>query len=199
MGALGQVDISGWAIDPGTADPIEVHVYVNGQWGGAFTAGGYRPDVGGAYPGYGDNHGFSGSVRANDASNTVCAYGINTGAGDTNSLLGCKVIDVPVGPIGNLDGVSAGTPGRLDVGGWAIDPDTTDPIEVHIYVNGRWGGAFTAGGSRTDVGAVYPGYGDNHGFSGSVTAAVSESYTVCAYGINVGPGDTNPLLGCRTT
>ena len=198
-GALGQIDVGGWAIDPDTTESIQVHIYVNGRWGGAFTAGGTRPDVGGAYPGYGDNHGFSGSVRANDAANTVCAYGINVGAGDTNSLLGCKVIDVPVNPIGNLDGVSVGAPGELNVGGWAIDPDTTDPIQVHIYVNGRWGGAFTAGGNRPDVGGAYPGYGDNHGFSGTVAAAASDSYRVCAYGINVGPGDTNPLLGCRTT
>ena len=203
-GAPGQLDVSGWALDPGTAEPIAVHIYVNGQWGGAFTADATRTDVGSAFPGYGDSHGFSGSVAVRSAVNTVCAYGINQGAGDTNPLLGCKVIDVPVNPFGDLNSLSLGSPDpsdpdhvQIDMGGWAIDPGTTGPIQVHIYVNGQWGGAFTADATRTDVGSAYPGYGDSHGFSGSVTAAVSGSYTVCAYGINLGAGDTNPLLGCR--
>ena len=195
-GAPGEIDLSGWAIDPNTTGSIPVHVYVNGQWGGEFTADGSRPDVGGAFPGYGDNHGFSGTVAARAASNTVCAYGINTVPGDANPLLGCKVVNVAVDPFGNLEGVSAGAPGEIDLSGWAIDPSITGPIQVHVYVNGQWGGEFTADGSRPDVGDAFPAYGDNHGFSGTV-AARAASNTVCAYGINTGAGDANPLLGCK--
>ena len=110
-----------------------------------------------AYPGYGDNHGFSGTVAARAATNTVCAYGINQGAGDTNPLLGCKVIDVPVDPFGDLNTLSLTGPNPsdpsqvlIDMSGWAIDPGITGPIQVHVYVNGQWGGAFTAGGYRPD-------------------------------------------------
>ncbi|HDZ59833.1 MAG TPA: hypothetical protein ENH44_03490, partial [Actinobacteria bacterium] len=167
----GQISLDGWAIDPSIISPIKVHVYVNGQWGGEFTADASRPDVGAAYPGYGDNHGFSATATANAASNTVCVYGIDVnpeGApGGSNALLGCKTVDLAVDPFGDLNGVSEDTnnPGQLTLDGWAIDPNTTGPIQVHVYVNGQWGGAFTADASRPDVGAAFPGYGDNHGFS----------------------------------
>ena len=139
-------------------------------------------------------------ATANAASNTVCVYGIDVnpeGApGGSNALLGCKTVDLAVDPFGDLNGVSEDTnnPGQLTLDGWAIDPNTTGPIQVHVYVNGQWGGEFTADASRPDVGAAYPGYGDNHGFSATATANAA-SNTVCAYGINQGPGG-NALLGC---
>ena len=194
-GDPGRLDIDGWAIDPDTSDPIDVHIYVNGRWATAIAADGSRPDVGSAIPGYGDNHGFSGSISTDAAGNTVCAYGINNGPGE-NVLLGCKTVNVQVNPFGALDGVSVDSSGQIDVGGWAIDPDTGDPIDVHVYVNGRWGGVLAADGDRPDVGIAYPDYGDSHGFSG-IVGAQAGSNTVCAYGINQGPGG-NALLGCRT-
>jgi len=194
-GEPGSLNVSGWVIDPDTTDAIDVHIYVNGQFASALTADASRHDVGMAVPGYGDNHGFSGSVVTAAASNTVCAYGINNGPGD-NVLLGCKVVNVQVNPYGSLDGVSVDSTGTIDVGGWAIDPDTASPVDVHVYVNGRFAGAISADGDRGDVGKAFPAYGDRHGFDGSVTAD-SSSNTVCAYGINTGAGG-NALLGCRT-
>ncbi len=71
-----------------------------------------------------------------------------------------------VNPFGSLNGVSAAPGGKINVGGWAIDPDATGPIDVHVYVNGAFKGALTANSSRTDIGAAFPGYGADHGFSG---------------------------------
>ena len=65
-------------------------------------------------------------------------------------------------PYGNLEIVSA-EPGYFRVAGWAIDPDTASPIEVHIYVRGV-GIPLVANGSRPDVGAVNPNSGSLHGF-----------------------------------
>ena len=48
--------------------------------------------------------------------------------------------------------------------GWAIDPDTTAPLTVHVYVDGVWAGQSTAGVARPDVGNAYPGFGSGHGF-----------------------------------
>ncbi len=189
----GYLTLKGWAIEPNTLFPIDVHAYVNGQWGDAFNAAEGRPDVGAAFPFYGPNHGFTWSVWAKAQSNTVCAYGINTGPGN-NVLLGCKTVNVAVYPFGNLESVTVGGPGLLNVKGWAIDPNNLGAIEVHFWVNGNYGGQLGAGGSRPDVGAIYPFYGANHGFSGTV--AGNPGSTVCAYGINTGPGD-NALLGCR--
>ena len=84
--------LTGWAIDPDTAGPVTVHVYVNGAWGGAYVASALRPDVGAYYPGFGSAHGLSVSVPVpTGGTSTVCAYTINQGPGTTNPLLGCRV------------------------------------------------------------------------------------------------------------
>ncbi len=57
-------------------------------------------------------------------------------------------------------------PGTVSVSGWAIDPDTAAPISVHVYV-GSVGEAIIADGVREDVGAAFPGYGAQHGFTWS--------------------------------
>jgi hypothetical protein len=191
------IQVRGWTIDPDTAAPVAIHVYVDGRWGGAFTANVARPDVGRAFPGYGDNHGFNASLSASPGPRQVCVYAINVGAGSTNPLLGCRTVTVLSGvPFGNLESVSAVT-GGVRIRGWTIDPDTTAPVAIHVYVDGRWGGAFTANVARPDVGRAFPGYGDNHGFNASLSASPGPRQ-VCVYAINVGAGSTNPLLGCRS-
>ncbi len=190
--AAGGVAVAGWAIDPDTAGPIAVHVYVDGS-GSALTASATRGDVGAAYPGYGSGHGFAATLRAAPGRHTVCAYGINTGAGG-NSVLGCRSVVVSGGdPFGSLD-VVAPAAGGVAVAGWAIDPDTAGPIAVHVYVDGS-GSALTASATRGDVGAAYPGYGSGHGFAATLRAAPGR-HTVCAYGINTGTGG-NRLLRCQ--
>ena len=78
--------------------------------------------------------------------------------------------------------------------GWALDPDTTQSVAVHIYV-GSAGAAYVADKPRGDVAAAY-GLGDRHGFSEFIPMA-SGTHTVCVYPINTGPGG-NSLIGCRT-
>jgi hypothetical protein len=192
-GAPGKIDLGGWIIDPDTPAPTDVHVYVNGVFSGAISANGTRGDVGAAFPGYGNQHGFSATVATQGSANLVCAYGINVGSGG-NSLLGCGRVDFPVNPFGSLDVVRAGAPGKIDLGGWLLDPDTPAPVDVHVYVNGVFSGAITANGTRGDVGAFFPGYGAQHGFSTTVAARGADNI-VCAYGINVGAG-SNSLIGC---
>jgi hypothetical protein len=194
---IGSLTVAGWAIDPDTPNPIDVHVYVNGAWGGAITANGPRADVGRAHPGYGDNHGYSLTIPARGGPSTVCVFGINVGAGGTNPQLGCKTVNVPGGPpIGAVDTVTVAG-GVLTVTGWAIDPDTASSIPVHGYVNDGWGTAATADTVRADVAKAYPGYGDKHGFQITLPARPGAN-TVCVYGINTGYGSVNPSLGCRT-
>lgn len=96
------------------------------------------------------------------------------------------------GPFGSLD---AAVPayGGVAVAGWAIDPDSTGPIAVHVYA-GPIGTALTADQGRPDVGAVYPGFGTDHGFSALVPANAGPQQ-VCAYGINIAGGG-NRLIGC---
>lgn len=189
----GSITVEGWTIDPDTTNPLEVHVYINGQLEAYGYADRPRPDVGAAYPGFGDNHGFSLSTRIAEGTHNVCIYAINVG-GSTNTLLGCRQVTVGGRPVGNLDGVAV-VGHRATVDGWALDPDTTAPVEIHVYVDGRFTTYGYAGNPRPDVGAAYPGFGSAHGFNLTFDVA-GGSHDICVYAINVG-GSANPLLGCR--
>lgn len=187
--------LRGWAIDPNTKDPIDLHLYVNGVWGGSWKANKARADVGAAYPQFGANHGFEFSFGVGQGTFEACVFGINVGAG-SNRLIGCKTLSTPSGPpVGNVE--SATLVGRTaTVSGWTIDPDTPASIEVHAYVNGAWGGSYRADVARADVGRAYPGYGNAHGFKIPIPVPVGTS-DICLFGINQGAGQ-NQSIGCRT-
>ncbi|MDQ0574690.1 hypothetical protein [Agromyces albus] len=193
------ITVSGWALDQDTVNSIPIHVYVDGV-GVALTADESRPDVGRAYPGYGDAHGFAETLSATAGRHRVCVFAINTGPGP-HTLLSCW--DVTVGqsapveagrsPLGNFEAATAAG-GSISISGWALDPDTASSIQVHVYVDGV-GAAYAADTPRADVGRAYPGLGDAHGFVESFAASPGR-HTVCVYGINTGPGP-HTLLGCR--
>ena len=190
----GSVTVSGWTLDPDTASPTAVHIYVDSS-GVAYTADQPRSDIASVYPGYGANHGFNFTLPISSGPHTVCAYGINTVGLGSNVQLGCKAVIVASGsPIGVLDSVSV-APGTITASGWVYDPDTAASIAVHIYSDSS-GIAFIADKSRPDVGAVY-GVGSNHGYT-ETFAATPGTHSVCSYGIDtVAPG-ANDQLGCRT-
>jgi hypothetical protein len=103
-------------------------------------------------------------------------------------------------PEGNVD-VADESGGVLHVQGWARDPDSTDPIQVHVYVDGRLVAVGDAGASRPDVLAAKAGSdkpaGPNHGFDIAVPIAPG-ARQVCVYGIDRAGGDDNALIGCRS-
>jgi hypothetical protein len=190
---VGNVVVRGWAIDANQAGPINVHVYVDGKPLTALTANVNRPDIGKAYPAFGAAHGYSATLKIPSGRHTICTYGINVGEG-ANKQLGCKAVTLPQNPFGSLDVVKSGS-GGIKASGWAIDPDTKAPITVHLYVGGKPVRAVTADISRRDLIPKY-GYGGAHGFSTTLPGGAG-AHTVCAYGINRGPG-ANTLLGCKT-
>ncbi len=99
-------------------------------------------------------------------------------------------------PFGSLDAVSTSS-GEVSLSGWAIDPDTVDPIAVHVNVDGKWGQSTMADVPRPDVDDALSGFfGPDHGFRVSLSVAAG-LHEVCAYAIDSTSG-TNPLLGCRT-
>src|SRR5262249_43519796 len=109
--------------------------------------------------------------------------------------VGCRNVFVESSPIGSLDVVRR-VPAGLRVGGWAIDPDTASPITTVVYVDGNGYSLGTSSGLRADISSTFPAYGGNHAYDGFVPAPPGW-HQVCAYGIDVGPGNNN-LLGCRT-
>ncbi len=188
----GSVRVGGWVLDPDVNTPIPVHVYVDGV-GSAIVADQSRADLGTVFPGYGPAHAFNALIPAPAGWHKVDVYGIDVGPGD-NRLIGSRMVLVGGEPFGAVDSVSVSN-GILTVAGWAIDPDTADPIPVHVYIDSS-PSAITANVSRPDVGIVYPDYGPNHGFATSRSISPG-THQVCIYAINQGAG-SNRLLACRT-
>lgn len=102
-----------------------------------------------------------------------------------------------VSPFGSVDAI-ASEPTGVRVSGWALDPDTAAPVTVHAYVDGVFAATAVAARVRPDVGAVFAGYGNARGFEISLTIARGD-HTVCVYGLDLGAGQGNVLLGCRLT
>lgn len=185
------VHVRGWAIDPDVTQPIPVHLYVDGA-GQAVDADFNRPDVGAAYPGYGASHGVDTSLDLSAGDHSICAYGINAGPGQ-NALLNCvQVVIEDHSPFGGTTVV--GTDHGARITGWVIDPDVTDPVIVHVYVDGVGTAIVRADTQRPDVARIYPAYGPAHGID-TTLALTAGAHQICSYGINQGSG-SNASLGC---
>lgn len=98
-------------------------------------------------------------------------------------------------PFGNVEAITA-SPGMITAAGWAVSPDTTDPVDVEVTVDSV-PTRFTADLDRPDVNAVYGGFvGDAHGYHAEI-AAEEGVHQVCVHGI--GPGaSVRSLLGCAS-
>jgi hypothetical protein len=189
----GQGVLEGWALDENTTAPIDVHVYVDGGWAAQVTAGASRPDVGAAYPGAGNAHGYSVTVPLRPGGNQVCAYAINVGPGNGNPEFGCRTLTLRVDPQGAAQVTGGAT--AATVSGWAVDPETAAAIDVHVYADGTFAKALTASVARPDVAEAVPGVGSKHGFRATLPLSPGK-HTVCVYAINVRQGAANPQLGC---
>lgn len=198
--APGVLRVRGWTADPSApTTSIDVHVYANAIGFNLGPARLPREDVGLAYPGYGNSHGFSSDLSLEvGGSYRVCAFGINVGPGSNQPLRDCKQVSVAdPRPFGYLDVVSSPAPGKVAVSGWAVDPNgPTAPIDVHVYVGNAGFNIGKASAKRDDVGKALPGYGPNHGYNATLTVPAGK-HRVCAYGINTGPGSNQPLKDCK--
>jgi hypothetical protein len=190
------ITVAGWAGDGDSPDPVFVHVYVDGA-NNPLVANGARPDVGAAVPALGPNRGFAASISATPGRHDVCVYAINDNLVGPHTPLGCRsvTVDVPNGarPFGSLD-VLGRLGSSVTVAGWAIDPDTADPIDVHVYV-GASGTPIVADGDRPDLAALFPAAGPAHGFH--LTLPAPANSTVCVYAINDNAAAGHTQLGCR--
>lgn len=212
-GGFGTVRLSGWAADRdlGTG-AIAVHAYIGGPVGQGEghdlgLASRSRPDVGRAFPGIGDNHGFDQTVTTSKrGTQRVYLYAINY-PGGTNPLIGIKEATIASpDPVGYLDSVTSKTAGTVTVQGWAFDPEAPkSPVTIRVYVGGPSGSGKraydqTTGVSRPDVPRVHPQAGQNQGFKIDVPTDEVGTKNVYVYALNkAGTRGVNVSLGNMTT
>jgi hypothetical protein len=192
------VVVSGWAADPDSGASIPVHVYVDGAFH-SVVADQRRDDVAAVFPSFGPDRGFFGVIGAAPGPHQVCVYAINDNLVGPHQALGCRSVVIPqpnaAPPIGSLDLFSA-QGGTVHVAGWALDPDSNEPIPVHVYVGGV-GVATTAAVTRPDLPAALPGRSAEHGFDVTVPIGPG-ARRVCVYAINDNPDAAHTTLGCRS-
>src|SRR5207247_1209919 len=91
------------------------------------------------------------SARARNKKRTAMVAGSAIAA---ISLFGisesANAAETPAIPIGSLDSTVTGV-GTIKVNGWAIEPDTTAPISVQIFVDGVYNQTVSATTERDDV------------------------------------------------
>ncbi len=186
-----QATLWGWTLDPDTPERTEAHVYIDGV-GVSLWADQPRPDVAAVYGGP-PQRGFSHTRTLGAGQHSACVYAIDTASGP-NTLLGCRSFSVSNRvPTGVIDAITV-SGGQATISGWTWDPDTANPNEVHIYIDGV-GVALLADQHRPDVAAVY-GTGPQRGYS-HVRDLAPGQHDVCVYSIDTA-GGSNTLVGCRS-
>ncbi len=191
----GDAQVFGWALDANVATPVAVHLYVDNSFYAEVRADGDRPDQASAFPWSGGRAGFSATFPMSEGEHLVCAYALGEGAGPAWAGIGCKTINFTSTPIGYLDSARVGD-SALRVSGWALDPDVTAPVDIHLYIDGYFAGIVSANEHRPDVGALFPSYGADHGF-GATLWLWPGARNVCAYAINQAAGPGYVGLGCK--
>ncbi len=188
--APGQITLRGWTFDPDTADPLRVHIYVDGQLHSKITADTPKESLHSAFYGYGTNHAFATTLTGLSVGNhDVCMFAI--GVGDGGNAVQCRTVTTPTGsPIIHVDQVEGTAIGAATIRGWSFDPDVVDPVRVHVYVDGKLAGKVTADTAKSGLNNTFPGYGDGHGFSVTATGIGPGQHRACIYAINVGGGGT---------
>lgn len=205
-GTTSGVTVNGWAFDPDATAGTDVDIY--DQTSGLKNLGRVRtsvarPDVARNVKGAPANSGYTSTVTLSAGQHTICAYAINVGSGGQNPLLGCQTVNVAQDtshdPRGSFDAATSTGTGSVNLSGWTFDPDSGNAGSYAVYdqtSGNSYLGRFDTSVARSDVQRAYPGAPANAGFATTVKVPTGNR-TICVYGINVGAGTTNPLLGCR--
>ena len=189
----------GWAFDPDSAASVNLVLSVDGQRVRQLMATTPRQDVAYANPVNGANHGWATTWNVPTGTHQICAYAANAaGTPGVEALIDCRTLTVRNSPVGQLAEVRTVPGGEVEVVGWQIDPDVAASGAVDIWAGGVRAATLVANGSRPDIGASHPGYGNAHGFSGRLRLSPG-NHKVCGYGRNIAgtPGGSTEF-GCLT-
>ena len=117
-----------------------------------------------------------------------CVNGVCSSSGEQRVAV--QTHEAPANPTGRLSSSSTlGTWGYYSISGWAIDWDTTAPLQVSLTLDGAVVQTKTADGVYSGLNASYPGYGDTHGYSFYTSkSTIKGTHTLCVRATNVGGG-----------
>ncbi len=184
------VVVSGYAIDPNTTAAVTVRTSVDGAVVADTVASLPRPDLAQSYPGAGTAHGYSVLLSLASGTHRICVGAVNIGPG-VDLQLGCSAVVVQNNPVGNMDSVVQ-LPTGVQVGGWAIDPNSSAPVTVNLSVDGKHVSTVSAAAARPGLLSSYPYAGANHGYVTMLNIPAG-THTVCADAVNIGPGISDRL------
>ncbi|MDE6519610.1 MAG: InlB B-repeat-containing protein [Ruminococcus sp.] len=209
--SLGYIRVQGWAYDEDDFNAsIPIHVYVGGPANGGQAGEGhcYVIDANEASTdlnsnGIPGNHRFDQLINVSEAyEQDVYVYAINLGGGDNPLIKSSNVRITPANPVGAVDGISSPSPGYIRVQGWASDEDDLNTsLKVHVYVGGPANGGqvgeghcyiIDANGASPDLNQN--GIKGNHRFDTLIKVDETGKQDVYVYAINIGSGNTNPLI-----
>ena len=209
--SLGYIRVQGWAYDEDNLNAsIPIHVYVGapaGQGGHCYVinANEASPDLNtNGIPG---NHRFDQLIAVSEIyEQDVYVYAINLGGGNNPLIKSGHVRITPANPVGAVDVISSPSPGYIRVQGWAYDEDNLNTsLKVHVYVGGPANGGQAGEGHCyiIDANAACPdlnknGIKGNHRFDTLIKVDESGNQDVYVYAINIGTGNTNPLIKSGT-
>ncbi|OEI68707.1 hypothetical protein [Curtobacterium sp. ER1/6] len=190
------IAVKGWAIDPDRYDPVKVKIHLDGAGARSGNADVVRTDLVAQTAGRSSEVGValtltgvaagehtvrvwyqdlpSGSYRdfgtktvavAGSAPTPVTATPEPSGTGRTGAVYG------------SFD-TAVGGKGTVRITGWAIDPDTSSPVQVKVHLDGVGARTATADAVRTDVERVHPGWGPDVGLSTQLTGVTPGDHTV---------------------
>jgi hypothetical protein len=211
-GGTGTVSVSGWAIDPDVYDPVHYKVHIDGVGVGTGVANANRTDVARTYPKWGADVGLARTITGvKPGTHTVTLWYQDLPSG-TYRNWGTKTVTVKAagstpptttpgtgktGPVGGSFDSAKGGKGTVAVSGWALDPDTLDPVRYKIHIDGVGAGTGTANATRTDVERAHPGWGSDVGLSRTITGVKAGTHTVTVWYQDL-PGGNYVSWGTKT-
>jgi hypothetical protein len=169
---VGQISVSGWAVDPDAPTAtVPVSVQIDQSWY-ALYATGTGADLSAQYAGAGTDHYFSGHYPIAPGNHTLCIYLVNAGGAGGQGTLGCQTVAVPYTPtpLGGIKSATATTSGLISFSGWSVRPDAlTAPVNLATQYGNTWT-AYTTNLPSTAAVTAVPGAGPHAGFAGSFVA-----------------------------
>ena len=217
-----QLTIAGWAFDRDDANyKLRIDIYVGGDSStpGAFKqqirADKSRQDIGKAFPGMGNYHGFDSKINippTKAGTQMVYVYACNdVGTGQAVEL-GRKQVNIkssaPIqtsnNPQGFIDVVESNANNQLTVKGWAFDrDDLSHKLRIHVYVGGGTGSGapsyeIKADKYRPDIENTFKDVGKFHGYDSTINVSRTGRQEVYLYALNDVGGGTSVELGHKT-